>query len=120
MFEENLTRAGLTRSSRKGDHHSNVVGEQTAVRPFSFDVPEDPRSRSSPDHETGSERNTSVRVRVRIDGQPPGAAHGTEVDGTLSEQRLYQLIRQPGPIGDRHFEIEFLDSGAEAYCFTFG
>jgi Thioredoxin like C-terminal domain len=52
------------------------------------------------------------------------AAHGIDVDeqgnGTLSEQRLYQLIRQPGPIADRHFEIEFLDSGAEAFCFTFG
>jgi hypothetical protein len=61
---------------------------------------------------------------VYIDGETPGAAHGTEVDeqgnGTVSEQRLYQLIRQPGPIGDRLFEIEFLDSGAEAFCFTFG
>jgi hypothetical protein len=41
MFEENLTRAGLTRSSRKGDHHGNVGGEETAVRPFRFDVPEE-------------------------------------------------------------------------------
>ena len=69
-------------------------------------------------------RGTSVRFRVLIDGQPPGAARGIDVDdqgdGTVSEQRLYQLIRQPKPIADRLFEIEFLDSGVEAYCFTFG
>jgi hypothetical protein len=69
-------------------------------------------------------RGTSVPFRVLIDGDPPGAAHGTDVDGqgngTVSEQRLYQLIRQPKPIADRQFEIEFLDSGVEAYCFTFG
>jgi thiol-disulfide isomerase/thioredoxin len=69
-------------------------------------------------------RGTSVRFRVLIDGQPPGAAHGIDVDeqgnGTVAEQRLYQLIRQPKPIADRQFEIEFLDSGVEAYCFTFG
>jgi thiol-disulfide isomerase/thioredoxin len=67
---------------------------------------------------------TSVRFRVLIDGQPPGAAHGIDVDeqgnGTVTEQRLYQLIRQPQPIADRQNEIEFLDSGAEAYAFTFG
>jgi thiol-disulfide isomerase/thioredoxin len=69
-------------------------------------------------------RGTPVRFRVLVDGQPPGASHGTDVDdqgnGTVSEQRLYQLIRQPGPIADRQFEIEFLDPGAEAYAFTFG
>jgi thiol-disulfide isomerase/thioredoxin len=67
---------------------------------------------------------TSVRFRVRIDGQPPGAAHGIDVDeqgnGTVTEQRLYQLIRQPKPIADRQFEIEFLGSGVEAFAFTFG
>ena len=65
-----------------------------------------------------------MRFRVLIDGKPPGAAHGSDVDeqgnGTLTEQRLYQLIRQPGPIADRQFEIEFLDPGAEAFAFTFG
>jgi len=69
-------------------------------------------------------RGTSVRFRVLIDGQPPGAAHGIDVDeqgnGIVSEQRMYQLIRQPEPIADRHFEIEFLDSGVEAFAFTFG
>src|SRR3712207_3710693 len=69
-------------------------------------------------------RGTSVRFRVLLDGEPLGAAHGIDVDdggnGTASEQRLYQLIRQLKPIGDRHFEIEFLDSGVEAYAFTFG
>jgi thiol-disulfide isomerase/thioredoxin len=65
-----------------------------------------------------------VRFRVLIDGKAPGAAHGGDVDargtGTVSEQRLYQLIRQPGAIADRLFEIEFLDPGVEAYAFTFG
>ncbi len=69
-------------------------------------------------------RGTSVRFRVFIDGQPPGQAHGTDVDdngyGTLSEQRTYQLIRQPKPIAPRKFEIEFLEPGAEAFDFTFG
>ena len=65
-----------------------------------------------------------VRFRVLIDGQPPGPAHGTDVDdqghGTVAEQRLHQLIRQPGPITDRTFEITFLDPGAQAFSFTFG
>jgi Thioredoxin like C-terminal domain len=66
----------------------------------------------------------TVRFRMSMDGQPPGPAHGLDVDdsglGTVVEQRLYQLIRQPGPIADRTFEIEFLDAGAEAFAFTFG
>jgi hypothetical protein len=65
-----------------------------------------------------------VRYRVLLDGQPPGEAHGSDVDGdgngTLTWQRVYQLIRQPGPITDRTFEITFPDPGAQAYCFTFG
>jgi thiol-disulfide isomerase/thioredoxin len=71
-----------------------------------------------------AERGTSVEFRVLIDGGVPDAAKGIDVDeqgnGTLCEQRLYQLIRQEKPIADRLFEIEFLDSGVEAYCFTFG
>ena len=67
---------------------------------------------------------TSVRFRVFIDGKPPGAAHGGDVDpdgnGKAVDQRLYQLIRQPGPIADREFEIQFLDPGVEAFAFTFG
>ena len=67
---------------------------------------------------------TSVRFRVLIDGRPPGAAHGIDVDeqgdGTVTEQRLYQLIRQPKPIVDRQFEIEFRGSGVEVFAFTFG
>jgi thiol-disulfide isomerase/thioredoxin len=69
-------------------------------------------------------RGEAVRFRVRIDGEPPGPAHGLDVDdsgyGTVTQQRLYQLIRQPEPIVDRQFEIEFLDPGVEAYAFTFG
>jgi hypothetical protein len=68
--------------------------------------------------------HASVRFRVRIDGQPPGPAGGLDVDtngnGTVSDQRLYQLLRQQAPIADRLFEIEFLDAGVEAYVFTFG
>ena len=67
---------------------------------------------------------TSTPFRVLIDGQPPGAAHGTDVDGqgdgTLTEPRLHQLIRQHGPITDHTFQITFLDPGAQAYAFTFG
>jgi thiol-disulfide isomerase/thioredoxin len=69
-------------------------------------------------------RGNSVRFRVLVDGQPPGAAHGGDIDeqgnGTVSDQRLYQLIRQPQPIADRLFEIAFIDPGVEAYAFTFG
>lgn len=66
----------------------------------------------------------SVRFRVLIDGRPPGAAHGVDVneegEGIVSHQRLYQLIRQVTPIQDRLFEIEFLDPGVDAFAFTFG
>jgi thiol-disulfide isomerase/thioredoxin len=65
-----------------------------------------------------------IRFQVRIDEQPPGAAHGTDVDdhgnGTITQPRLHQLIRQPGPISDRTLEITFLDPGVQAYAFTFG
>jgi len=65
-----------------------------------------------------------IRFRVFIDGQPAGAVHGSDVDakgnGTVTESRMYQLIRQSAPITDRQFEIQFLDSGAEAFSFTFG
>jgi thiol-disulfide isomerase/thioredoxin len=67
---------------------------------------------------------TPVRFRVLLDEQPPGDAHGTDVDdqgnGTVNEPRLYQLIRQPGPVTERTFQITFLDPGAQAYAFTFG
>ena len=66
----------------------------------------------------------SIPFRVYLDGELAKDAHGTDVDaegqGTLNDQTTYQLIRQLGPIVERRFEIEFLDSGAEAYCFTFG
>jgi thiol-disulfide isomerase/thioredoxin len=67
-------------------------------------------------------RGAAVRFRVTIDGQP--ARGGSDVDeqgqGTVSEQRLYQLIRQTRPIADHVCEIEFLNAGVEAFCFTFG
>jgi cytochrome c biogenesis protein CcdA/thiol-disulfide isomerase/thioredoxin len=71
-----------------------------------------------------STQGRPVRFRVRIDGAPPGADHGFDVDaegwGSVREERLYQLVRQAGPVAERTFEIEFLDPGVRAYAFTFG
>ena len=65
-----------------------------------------------------------IRFRIRIDGVPPGAEHGLDVDsngwGSVREARLYQLIRQSGPVVDRSFEIEFFDASVRVYDFTFG
>jgi thiol-disulfide isomerase/thioredoxin len=65
-----------------------------------------------------------IRFRVTIDGNPPGPDHGFDVDadgwGSVQEDRLYQLVRQSGPIVDRTFQIEFLDAGVRVYSFTFG
>ena len=59
-----------------------------------------------------------------LDGAAPGDEHGMDTDaqgdGTVTEYRLYQLIRQPGKVEDRTFEIEFLDPGIQAFAFTFG
>ncbi|MEI9931929.1 MAG: cytochrome c biogenesis protein DipZ [Rhizomicrobium sp.] len=67
---------------------------------------------------------TPVRFRVTLDGHRPGDAHGMDTDadgnGTVTTQRLYQLIRQSGPVEDHVFTIEFTDSGVQAYSFTFG
>ena len=66
----------------------------------------------------------AIRYRVTIDGVAPGDSHGADVDadgqGVVTGQRLYQLVRQNGEIGDRTFEIRFLDPGVQAYAFTFG
>jgi thiol-disulfide isomerase/thioredoxin len=71
-----------------------------------------------------SRTGTVVPFRVLVDGAAPGPAHGLDIDeegrGTLLQPRLYQLVRQPGSITDRTFEIAFLDAGVEAYVFTFG
>jgi cytochrome c biogenesis protein CcdA/thiol-disulfide isomerase/thioredoxin len=65
-----------------------------------------------------------VRFRVTLDGAAPGANHGVDTDakglGSVDSQRLYQLIRQTGDVGEHVFAIEFLDSGVQAYSFTFG
>ena len=59
-----------------------------------------------------------------VDGAAPGDAHGLDTDehggGTVDRQRLYQLVREPGEIRERTFEIAFDASGVEAYVFTFG
>jgi hypothetical protein len=69
-------------------------------------------------------RDASVPFTMFIDGEPPGDAHGLDVDehgrGSVTQQRLYQLVRQRGPVADRTFEVTFLASGVEAYVFTFG
>ena len=68
--------------------------------------------------------SSPIAFRVSIDGAPPRDATGSDVDGegagALVEPRMYQLVRQRGPIADRLFEIEFLERGAEAFAFTFG
>jgi thiol-disulfide isomerase/thioredoxin len=65
-----------------------------------------------------------IRFHVTIDGAPPGDNHGADIDaagdGTVTDQRLYQLVRQNGTIADRTFEIRFRDPGVQAYAFTFG
>jgi len=61
---------------------------------------------------------------VSIDGATPGNNHGMDIDssglGVVTAERLYQLIRQSGPVADRSFEIQFLNPGVQAYAFTFG
>ena len=71
-----------------------------------------------------AQAGASVPFRVTLDGRPVGDAGGTDVDadglGVVTEQNTYQLVRQAERVGDRVFEIEFLEAGVEAYCFTFG
>ena len=70
------------------------------------------------------EDGKAVRFEVRIDGAAPGDSHGADVDasgaGVVTGDRLYQLVRQSGPVRDRTFSIRFLDPGVRAYAFTFG
>ncbi len=72
----------------------------------------------------GPSSDASVHFRVTIDGRAPGADHGADIDadgnGLITGQRLYQLVRQAGPVADHVFEIRFSDPGAQAYAFTFG
>jgi len=69
-------------------------------------------------------RRETIPFRLRLDGEPPGRSHGDDVDeegrGTLDAGRLYQLVRAREAVRDRTLELEFLQPGAEAYCFTFG
>jgi thiol-disulfide isomerase/thioredoxin len=69
-------------------------------------------------------KGASIPFRIFLDGEVVDAAHGSDVEsdgrGFVTDQRTYQLIRQPDGIADRRFEIEFLEPGVEAYCFTFG
>ncbi|MBX4861189.1 cytochrome c biogenesis protein DipZ [Rhizobium sophorae] len=65
-----------------------------------------------------------IRFQVKVDGKAPGLDHGADIDadgnGTVTATRLYQLVRQSGPVAARNFEIRFLDPGVQAYAFTFG
>ena len=65
-----------------------------------------------------------VRFTVRLDQRPPGDARGVDVDasgeGTLTEPRMYQLIRRRQDVGEHTFEITFHEPGVRAYVFTFG
>ncbi|WP_262270531.1 cytochrome c biogenesis protein DipZ [Microvirga yunnanensis] len=65
-----------------------------------------------------------IRFQVTVDGKTPGASRGADIDasgnGTVSETRLYQLVRQGGEVHERTFEVRFLDAGVSAYVFTFG
>src|ERR1700722_7203339 len=71
-----------------------------------------------------TKKGKAVRFTVKLDGTPPGEDHGADTDnggtGTVQGHRLYQLIRQKGPVEDRTFEIDFLDPGVQAFAFTFG
>jgi hypothetical protein len=99
----------------RGATVSNEPGAQIAFRFHARDVHLVMRLRAE---------GASVPFQVQVDGQPPGDAHGLDVDeqgrGTLVEPRLYQLVRQPGTIADRTFEITLGAEGVEAYVFTFG
>ena len=72
----------------------------------------------------GSASGKPISYRVLIDGKPPGADHGMDIDaagnGQVTGQRLYQLVRQKDPTRERLFTIEFREPGVEAYAFTFG
>lgn len=72
----------------------------------------------------GAPDGRPVRYRVTIDGAAPGASHGADIDangwGEVKEDRLYQLVRQTGPIGDKTIKVEFSRPGVRAYVFTFG
>jgi thiol-disulfide isomerase/thioredoxin len=72
----------------------------------------------------GAPTGAHIRFRIRLDGRDISGSHGTDVDssgqGIISEYNTYQLVRQPSPIADQVFEIEFLEEGVSAYCFTFG
>jgi thiol-disulfide isomerase/thioredoxin len=109
----------LAEAGRNGVGHDLV-----AVDARGAEASADWGSLKSAENYVGYARTENFASRVRIDGQPPGPAHGIDVDdqgsGTVTEPRLYQLIRQRGAIADGEFEIEFLDPGVEVLAFTFG
>ena len=98
--------------------HAAVLNEPGGRIAFQFHA-----ARSQP--RDGSDiHGASIPFRVVLDGQLAKDERGSDVDpngsGMVSDQRTYQLIRHPGAVADRRFEVEFLDAGVEAYCFTFG
>jgi hypothetical protein len=69
-------------------------------------------------------RPARLHGHATLKGKPPAAAHGLDIDehgiGRVTEPRMYQLIRQPGPVTVRVFDIDFIGPGVEAFDFTFG
>jgi cytochrome c biogenesis protein CcdA/thiol-disulfide isomerase/thioredoxin len=65
-----------------------------------------------------------VAFKVTLDGKAPGEMHGADIApdgrGVVTDQRLYQLIRQNDGAGEHTFSIEFEQAGVAAYAFTFG
>ncbi len=72
----------------------------------------------------GTADGRPVPFRITVDGHAPGADHGVDVDeqgrGTVSGERLYQLVREKDAVADHTFEIRFDRAGARAWVFTFG
>jgi len=107
---------------------SQGVGEElVSITGTGLEAPADWSNLKSPESYLGSGRRDNpgeIRFRVRLDGEPPHAAHGLDVDTEatvhVTEPGLHQLIRQSQPIVGRQLEIEFLDPGVEAFVFTFG
>ena len=132
------TYLGYTRGERRGDQRANElalnqwalagawsVGEEAAVlEAAAGSIGYRFQARDVNLVLTPSAAAGAVRFTVRLDGQPPGDAHGLDVDehgsGAVAEPRMYQLVRQRGTVAERDFEITFLDAGVRAYVFTFG
>jgi hypothetical protein len=132
------TYLGYTRGERRGDQRANELALNQWALAGAWSVGEEAAVLEAAAGSIGyrfqardvnlvlapSAADAAVRFTVRLDGQPPGDAHGLDVDeygsGAVSEPRMYQLVRQRGAVAERSFEITFLDPGVRAYVFTCG